>query len=370
MEMGKFHPEMPRINAENSDDGREKEQERDLTVIDRIIEDHNRPISPIFDFSDKKEVMRMESTIDRLSEHDKSLRRLLELYGIRSEIKKVGEHLYAIPIRSESGLDEIGSRYAYKGGAARSLLLRELGIDKYSVPRDIDLAKVREGELDETDMAMAEKYSPDDFHYGYGMETLEGNYFDSRDFTMNEVLAHDGNIYLTKQCLLDTVRRVIRFSDFEKEKLSEAEKKGSRSYFDKLMAKALRFAAAEIAKGKEMEIADGKVYEYLEIRNFHIALHLDRALGQGYQVALEYIGLMKEKGQLPDYEGSPDEILRQFASDATSEGGFVFRFAPENVFRTDAEIIESIKDGSDKLLSDPEMKEYATQVGYEDYDRQ
>ncbi|NTU66970.1 MAG: hypothetical protein HGB08_03540 [Candidatus Moranbacteria bacterium] len=340
-----------------------------LKIIDQIIEEKNRPISPIFDFSDRREINRMESSIERVSEYDETLKKILERYGVHADVRKVGENLFEIPIRSKHGFDNLEDRYAYKGGVARAILLKELGIDKDAEARDIDIAKVVNEEQDERDESIAKKYSEEDFLNGHGIEKLEQEYFETRDFTMNEVLVYDGRIYLTKQCLLDTVRRIIRFADFEKKELRYPPHGNEDGFFvkDKLMAKALRFVADEISRGRKMEIADVEAYEYLDINDFHIALHLDRALGQGYQVAVEYVQLLKDSEQLPGYEGSPEDILRELVNNIKKDGSFVFRFAPDRIFQADAGIMRDLDSRIDE--NNPAERQYATYKKYEEYDQ-
>ncbi len=113
-------------------------------------------------------------------------------------------------------LDKLPEGFYYKGGAARSALERFLELDLESTPRDIDL--VYEGEqgqelIDE----LSEKYMPDDFANNYGAEKLEEDYFETRDFTFNEVLYDGKKIQATKEAVLDLYQQRIRITDFEKQ---------------------------------------------------------------------------------------------------------------------------------------------------------
>lgn len=60
------------------------------------------------------------------------------------------------------------------------------------------------------------KYAEDDLANGHGVTTVEEDYFETRDFTINEVMVADNKIIISKDCLLDTVRGILRITDFEK----------------------------------------------------------------------------------------------------------------------------------------------------------
>jgi len=224
---------------------------------------------------------------------------LLKRYKIDiSNIKQISNGLFKIKIFESYKDKKLPEAYAFKGGAARSLLLRVLGIDKNSMPRDFDLARVGVEPYEGADDEVAEKFMPQDFEYGDGVEVISSikRYLNTRDFTLNELLATEHSIILTKACLLDTVRHIIRLSDYEKE-----EEIRSGELNEKLLAKGLRLYSAELlhydAKFTSTIIFDlSKVY----INKFWLALHLDRALEIGDDVAQKYVDILVQTEILPD----------------------------------------------------------------------
>src|SRR3990167_2454331 len=68
---------------------------------------------------------------------------ILENFGVNtSGIEKVGENLYLLKVKEHFWDQRLPEEYAYKGGAARVLLLRSLGLNSRVEPRDVDLVRV------------------------------------------------------------------------------------------------------------------------------------------------------------------------------------------------------------------------------------
>ena len=79
--------------------------------------------------------------------------------------------------------------YCFIGGVARNIVLAELG-NQTLPPRDIDIVAIKDFDPDMSLVGqLSREHMPDDYAYGHGIkiETL-GEYFDRRDFTINEVL--------------------------------------------------------------------------------------------------------------------------------------------------------------------------------------
>lgn len=172
-----------------------------------------------------------------------------------------------------------------------------------------------------------------DFEKGYGVEKLENDYFQTRDFTINEVLVEGNYIYCTKQCLLDHARGIIRFTDYEKKDLFYEISAFENGFFvkDKLMVKALRMCANAIIKNKKMEIADKKVYQYLQIKKIHIALHLDRAYQEGgINLAREYVKQLIQNNVIKGDIYEIDDVLKIIIQD--SRKVFMFQYLPEDLW--------------------------------------
>lgn len=311
-----------------------------LNTLDEIISDARR-----LDSTSQEVLHNREGKIETLSLYEQTLKRFIERYGCDIEVKKIGKNLFSFQTKSDSPLEDLPDGFAYKGGSARSLMRYALSVDReFEQPRDIDLANIDSNIPQEIIDEISEKYSPDDYTNGYGVERLSDNYFGTRDFTMNEVLAYKDNIYCTKECLLDTVRNIIRFSKYE----VVFDEENSRSIVnDKLMAKAVRFVAEAIARNKKMEIQSGEFFMYQNISAFHIALHLDRALASDYDVAKEYILELSKLNQLPE-EVSTVEQAVEFLRNSLS-GSFVFRSDTQRTIESEEDIVESVYDEYDKL---------------------
>ncbi len=209
----------------------------------------------------RRDESEMRKRIYERVKNKKVLERFIRIYtGREIELKNYGraDDVYEFELRSDF-LDPLPRGYYYKGGSARAVLERFLGLDPDVYPRDIDLAvdpKYRDSDLDDR---LARKYMPEDYANGYGVELLEDDYFESRDFTINEVLYDGQKITASRSCLLDTIRSVVRITDFEK---------GERYYDEgdyyvnpKLLAKALRFLAQRHFGRYDFSFADEKAVE-------------------------------------------------------------------------------------------------------------
>lgn len=279
---------------------------------------------------ERSEISIVEKGIDKILQQELALQQYLKRRGINIELQRISNNLWQIDLEdSESQLlDELPTGYVYHGGAARALLARKLGINPYALHRDIDLAYAGDQENRLLDEDLAKKYSPDDYEKGHGVNTVDDEYFDTRDFTINELLIVANKIILTKACLLDTVRGIVRFTKFEKKESYD----NDHPYYikPKLLAKALRFVAED-----ELLLADANIYKFQNIDSFHIALHLDRALGSGEDVANKYIQQLKSKGQIPSDISTISELLEYLYK----ETDFVFRFAKKEQIDDDFEFV-------------------------------
>ncbi|OGY92687.1 MAG: hypothetical protein A3H70_05000 [Candidatus Komeilibacteria bacterium RIFCSPLOWO2_02_FULL_48_11] len=352
MKNPEFPPVENRAAEEQELSEKDKEQVREArNILLEIIKEKNRARIP----GGQKEMEKRERLIGEMSGYEKTLRRLLERLGYGDvNIRKIGNNLLEIPIAKPKNHPDLGEEYGFKGGQARAALLRELAIDPKASVRDVDIARIYDEDIHGRDDVIAQAYSPEDYNNGHGVEELERDYFESRDFTINEVLVADNKIYVTKECLLDTVRRIVRFSNFEKRSAKEPLENWPNGFFvnDKLMAKAVRLAAAEAVRGRRLEIADGEVYKNFPINDFHFALHLDRALEQGWDVAMEYIRDMSRRGQLfvesrfyeniENPEEYPADFFKKFIVDIRQRNTFLFRHAPSGMFEAEEKFFEEL----------------------------
>lgn len=138
--------------------------------------------------------------------------------------------------------------YVYKGGAARALLMRALRLDSESVPRDIDVSRL-DAILPDADLDdhVARVFMPDDYQHGNGVEAIADveTYLSTRDLTVNELYADDEQIVASAQCVLDTVRGILRITDYEKDEYGGAG--------PKLVAKIVRLYAHALDKDGHMQ---------------------------------------------------------------------------------------------------------------------
>ena len=280
-----------------------------------------------------------EDIIEKREEYigKNKLEDVLEEYGIDiSKLEKDGKGLYHIKIKSHFTKDKLPEGYGYKGGAARSLLLRNLGIDKNSMPRDLDIIRVAEKEnYPGADDEISREYMPEDFETDHGVEKILdlNEYFNTRDFTINEVMVYEGEVIASKQCLLDTARRIIRITKHERKTYSK-KTKGGPELGSKTLAKMIRFYAEGINRGDEYAMQDIKDFDYEEnfITPFYLAIHLDRAYETSQGAAEKYIEVLKEYEQIPDDIEGVEEAA-QYLSGLFYRKNFYYRYAPIKQFR-------------------------------------
>lgn len=283
-------------------------------------------------------IKQKERFVDLVSKHEEIMRKLLAVIGIDVSLEKVGKRLFKIPLeKNDIFLGELPQGYAYRGGAARAILHRKLGTDSFASPRDVDISYAGENENVELSNELAQKFSPDDFAHGYGVSPLKPDYFETQDFSMNELLVTADGIYLTTQCLLDNARGILRFSEFEKR-----ESFRGNPYFvnPKLIAKALRFIA-----DKDLKFWNNEIFEFQGIDAFHMALHLDRSLEIGYKTAVKYVDELRKAGQIPHHVHTPEELIAVL----NEETDFVFRFAERYHIEAEDTFFEQTGDFLDEM---------------------
>jgi hypothetical protein len=296
----------------------------------------------------------MAQKINTLTEYKKVLSSFLERCGVDLKINHIGKNLFAVKPKNtpKDLLRDLPEGYAYFGGAARSVLLHELGYD--ISPRDLDVVRVSEDS--NMDDEVSSEFMEDDYNHGYGVKEIESDYFSSRDFSINEIIYHKGYIYLTKQCLLDSVRGIIRFTDYEKGvKGNNYHNNGETLVNNKLLAKALRLSAELTLRGVDNEIA-GNEFDFQHIQNFHIALHLDRALERSCAVAQQYVEELIKHDQISEKFSNVTDLQNYLKNDT----GFFFRFDAKS----------KIAEESQYVFGDDGSKEYRESIyGQVDMDK-
>ena len=112
-------------------------------------------------------------------------------------------------------LHELPQGIAVMGGVARSITRQFLTGDIEPI-RDIDLVRIddREGDQsvspEELDL-LSQKFMPEDYAFGHGIqsESFE-HYFRTRDFTVNESLILNNQLYFTESAKNDFLENIIR----------------------------------------------------------------------------------------------------------------------------------------------------------------
>ncbi|MFB6181852.1 MAG: hypothetical protein ABEJ24_03065 [Candidatus Magasanikbacteria bacterium] len=296
------------------------------------------------DLEEREEVVRAKNLLEELEiyGYDTSKVEVLEDGKVRIEISNHFDEYNSI----SNFNDDIDDQYAYEGGAARSLLLRNLDIDPDSRPRDVDIIRLpdKEEPYEGADEDLAKEFMPDDFKHGYGVEQVENlqDYFQTRDLTVNELYATDEEIIATKECVRDAARHIVRLTDFERENIL---KNNSKKQTNKMLSKMIRFYAKFLRKyGENSDISlykegqqENKKPENYSIRYFWIALQLDRAFEEGATQAKEFVRQLKKRDQLPDSISDDPYEVAEFLTERLGEENFHFRNAPSEQFELEEE---------------------------------
>ena len=269
---------------------------------------------------------------NKLSQYEALLKKWLTRYTKKEvAIRKNESGQLEIPIENlPTFIPRLPEGYGYKGGAARTILEYALGLP-ISPPRDLDIVFVGESEDVTLSDDLAEKYMPDDFENGYGVEPLEEDYFGTRDFTLNEVLYDGGKIICTRKCLTDLLRNIIRFTDYEKHESYTPDREFY--IYPKLLAKAVRMVALARTRGHQRARITREIgpLRGWGIDDFHLALHLDRAMEQGPEVAKAYMDIMHKNGIIP----SEIQSVNDFFKYLMTKTDFIFRCAPPQEIEED-----------------------------------
>jgi len=317
----------------------------DRKLAEKELEEMQIKFPEAFDFNLEAWQRRRERLVTREEFVDTiDLRLFLEMYGFGNlDFRETESGNIEIKVKTRFHSEKLPVGYGYKGGAARALLLRALEIEKDVVPRDIDIVRISKikprTDLDEV---LAKKFANEDLEDGFGVEEIKDidEYFSKRDLTINEVLADEKVIICTPRCLKDTIRRIIRITDFERARFYKMEK---------ILAKTIRLFSQGIAERSEMEIgeAEKETLEANFISPFWLCVNLDRAAESGPEALRVFILNLKARKLVhSDIETIKD--LAEYLAAGTREGHFYFRN-----LRFDQENLESeVIDNKDSQLVD------------------
>lgn len=261
---------------------------------------------------------------------DRTISELLKEYRLNENITiKENQGLLHIPVTEHFADERLPESYAYEGGAARALLERTLGMMPVSQPRDVDVVRIAPEEpYAGSDSEVFKKFSPEDAGNGGWMD-IERNifsYFQTRDLTINEVLATEQEIICTRQCLLDTVRHILRPTEHEFKVFED-------SLGPKVLSKILRFYSEMIAKYGHADVQGMKGYAWEEafISPFYLANQLDKAYQKGKEDAENFFNELKKRGYIPENTKSVEEAA-EFLVGVMTNQNFYYRYAPKNQY--------------------------------------
>ena len=149
--------------------------------------------------------------------------------------------------------------------------------------RDIDLVNItdRQGEEPVSDdelIKLSEKYMPEDFAFGHGIQSEDfDHYFQTRDFTINQSLVLNGNLYVSEAAQNDFIENIIRPTYYE---LPYSDDELSSRLFLKavMMKSVLSNITSSIPLIEDVEYVE-------DVRLFDIALTLNKTMSRGVEVA-------------------------------------------------------------------------------------
>lgn len=303
-----------------------------------------------------------KQSFSRESEHHPDQKNLVELlesediseilkyYQIDTErvgLREIEPGVFSLPITNPLQLPGIlPPGYALKGGAARALLLRQLEIDPTAEPRDIDVIRIISDEPEPgLDKKIIETFESE--FVKYKIETISDfeSYFNTRDITQNQIFATQDTIITTRACLLDTVRRIIRLTDFEY---------NSENYLDpigpKMKIRLLRLYSDALHRyGIESEIPDMPkemwAQETEHVSTFYIALQFEKACQQGEAVAQTFIETLKEADIFPKKIKTINDAY-DFLMETIDDRNFYFRAAPIQIYKEEQAFLRDHPDNS------------------------
>lgn len=201
---------------------------------------------------------------------------------------------------------ELPVGYGFTGGAARAVALYTLFGEEASI-RDIDVEAFTDCGADlSLAGSVSAQYMPDDYAFGHGAEGVRlAEYFESRDFTVNEVAVVGGMVLLTAKAYADLRDKRICLSDYE-----------ASGNNPKLAMKSLLF---ETVFESEFGTCTNDCGAY-GVPAFFVALGLNKAYQYSDRIASGFVKKLVTYG-LADEWTTPHELARNLQQ----ETDFVFR---------------------------------------------
>ena len=201
--------------------------------------------------------------------------------------------------------------YGLVGGAARDVAIEVLTGDRLP-PRDIDVVAFSELNPDISDDCLdsiSRRLMPDDYAFGHGVQVERlADYFQTRDFTLNEVAVIDGELLASAAAVDDLKDRVIRPTAFVHDPDSGRE----LDYKLAIKAVVLECVMKRELGGAQIKGFDLGDYAYHELNSeirpeqpFFVALGYQKALEQGEDVAHDFLDRLMQYGII-----EPDNLVQ------------------------------------------------------------
>ena len=250
-------------------------------------------------------------------------------------------------------LHELPQGVAVMGGVARSIARQFLTGDIEPI-RDIDLVHIDDREGDQSVSPeelehLSQKFMPEDYAFGHGIqsESFE-HYFRTRDFTVNESLVLNNQLYFTESAKNDFLENIIRPTYNE-----------LPNYQDELSSRL--FLKALMMQSVISEFTDSiptlEDINYVDrIRTFDIALMLNKCISRGAEVAQNFTTNLVDWDVISeDFLGRPLAAARELRQSL-----YNFYYYP-SAYKPD-------QDSPSNEKSDREIKEYLRSINFKEFD--
>ncbi len=193
-------------------------------------------------------------------------------------------------------------------------------------PRDVDLFLDRAVALKHPDTYALPLQKPKDLEisrlYAWPTEEHEEDeddgvsffeYFCTRDFFVNEVLANDRELFFTKEAFISLWSKDLLCTPFEWNKAAS-----SYSQQIKLLAKSFRFQLQWMQNDPDhtwkidTRLLDGLSQEMLDYYSFYPLLFLDRLLAQDERLGHQYLLRWQQEGYFQEIGGTFEFFVRLY----------------------------------------------------------
>lgn len=250
----------------------------------------------------------------------------LEQKGFRFPIAECGRGVYrAIQTKPLFPQHHLPAGVWYKGGCARACLQARMGLP-VAQPRDVDLFLDTAVALKHPDTYALPLQKPDDleisrpypWHAQADEEEEEDTvsffeYFCTRDFFVNEVLANDRELFFTKEAFISLWSKELLCTPIEWNKVAS-----SYAQQAKLLAKSFQFQLRWMQHDPhhtwkiDTRLLEGLPQETLDCYSFYPLLFLDRLLAQDERLGHQYLLLWQESGYFQEIGGTFEFFVRLY----------------------------------------------------------